>query len=106
MKNMLLILIMVGWCNLLVGQIPTTIRTPTDVIVDAIEISEYLPDQLEGVSVETEVVIVNQSFETVYSTTVMGDKIVVPTAKLPIGQYVLQISDKNGVYRKHLIVRH
>jgi hypothetical protein len=29
-----------------------------------------------------------------------------PKITLPNGQYILQISDENGVYRKQLIIRH
>jgi hypothetical protein len=53
-----------------------------------------------------EILIISQSFETVYSMTAKGKKIRVPTGQLPNGQYIIQISDKNGVYRKHLIIRH
>ena len=53
-----------------------------------------------------EILIISQSFETVYSKKAEGTEISVPTGNLPNGQYILQISDNNGVYRKHLIIRH
>ncbi|WP_157972267.1 T9SS type A sorting domain-containing protein, partial [Pleomorphovibrio marinus] len=55
---------------------------------------------------EVEIQIISQSFESVLSLKAQGPKISVPTGHLPNGQYVLQISDENGVYRKHLIIRH
>ncbi|WP_232835175.1 T9SS type A sorting domain-containing protein, partial [Pleomorphovibrio marinus] len=52
---------------------------------------------------EVEIQIISQAFEPVLSLKAQGPKISVPTGHLPNGQYILQISEENGVYRKHLI---
>ena len=52
MRNILLISILVGWCNFLLGQTPISIKTPTNVTVDALTFLEFNPVELAIIEVQ------------------------------------------------------